>query len=550
VTAQLMSIGSLTPALPPRRGREEPRIDSERAAILAHLSEVRRIEKRIDGELMAHACQRLGVGPRQVRRMVFDFDALGFIPARAEHPHKIELDQWKAQVAYFVAAGVASKALDALKAAGDAPETMCERTFQRRVNEWDPALVACAKGGYRAMVKHQFFNLEQNPFRAYAYGSDHTFLPIQVIPGRGMKPVWPWLTTLIDLHTRVVLAYRLTLHTPNTDDNLHVLIEGIRGWYTPDGMFVGGKPRHLRTDRGADYLSKVLSKNLLKLEIDPQHTQPYSSWQNGVVERLNGTIDRDFAPTVPGYHPGGEAEYTRRVLKTPINPRSLLTVDTLDVRLGDFFAEHNNRPHSALNGRTPLEAWAADEQPLEVADRETLAYAMPPRESRILHHYGIEIRGRIYSHPSLGILRKQNVRKVDVRFHDHDIDHIEVFVDDTHECTATRSEVQPQHQRFGVLSIRAKQRRIAEALLRSADRERVLQEHERLREEGVDESEWPLLPDKVVFDDEADEAEYGPVTPTGLDALEKKLNAHLDATKDDQHGDTPDLPEHPQGETA
>ncbi len=556
MTAQLVSIGSLTPALPPRRAREEPRIDSVRAAVLTHLSEVRRIENRIDGDLMADACERLGVGPRQVRRMVDEFDAVGFIPARAEHPHKIELNKWKAQVAYFVAAGVASKALDALKAAGDAPETMCERTFQRRVHEWDPAIVACAKGGYRAMVKHQFFNLEQNPYRGYAYGSDHTFLPIQVIPGRGMKPVWPWLTTLIDLHTRVVLAYRLTLHTPNTVDNLHVLIDGIRGWYTPEGVFVGGKPGFLRTDRGADYLSIALSDNLLNLNVGRQSTQPYSSWQNGAVERMNGTLDRDFAPTVPGYHPGGEAEYTRRVLKTPINPASLLTPMTLDRRLGDFFGDYNNRPHSSLNGMTPLEAWAADETPLEIADRETLVYAMPHRESRVLHHYGIEIRGHMYSHPTLGILRKQNVGEVDVRFHDHDIDHIEVFVDGTHECTATRSEVQPQHQRFGVLSVRAKQRRIAEALLRSADRERVLQEHERLREEGVDESEWPALPDEVVYDEKADEAEYGPVTATGFDALDKKLDARYGSTVEDgdtQPDDTHDLPEHPEhpeGETA
>ena len=81
-------------------------------------------------------------------------------------------------------------------------------------------------------------------------------------------------------------------------------------------------------------------------------------------------------------------------------------------------------------------------------------YAMTPRETRILHHYGIEIRGQMYSHPTLGLLRKQNVREVDIRYHDHDLDHIEVFVDGTHECTATRTEVQPQHQRFGVLSIR------------------------------------------------------------------------------------------------
>ena len=43
------------------------------------------------------------------------------------------------------------------------------------------------------------------------------------------------------------------------------------------------------------------------------------------AERLNRTIDQDFAPTVPGFFPGGETEYTRRALKTPLPTRSNIT---------------------------------------------------------------------------------------------------------------------------------------------------------------------------------------------------------------------------------
>lgn len=380
------------------------------------------------------------------------------------------------------------------------------RTFQRRVNEWDPALRACAKGGYRAMVQHQFFNVEHIPYRGHAFGTDHTFLPIQVLPSRGStKPVWPWLTTLMDLKTRVVLAYLLTLHTPNTEDSLNTLLEGIHGWYTPEGVFVGGKPEFIRSDRGGDYISEALARNLINLDVGRQFTEPYSSWQNGRVEALNGTLDSQFAPTVPGFHPGGEAEYTRRVLKTPLQVTSLITFDALDRRLGDFFGDYNNRPHSALNGLTPLEAWGADSHPIVPADRGTLLYAMTPRDTRRLNHYGIEIRGAIYSHPTLAKLRKENVTSVEVRYHEHDHYRIEVFVDGVHECTATKSTVQPEHQKLGVLSVRAKQRREVEALIRAADYQRVIAERERLREEGVDESEWPALPDEPTRpEDQAD----------------------------------------------
>ena len=251
---------------------------------------------------------------------------------------------------------------------------------------------------------------------------------------------------------------------------------------------------HLRSDRGSDYVGKALGLNLINLEIKPQFTEPYSSWQNGRVERLNGSIDAQFAPTVPGYHPGGEDQYTRRVLKTPVPVSSLMTFETLDRRLGDWFGEYNNKPHRSLKGLTPLEAWAADDHVVQVADNETIVNAMTPRETRTLHRYGIETRGAVYSHPNLARLRKMSVSQVEVRYHDHDREHIEVFVDGAYVCRATRSDVQPEHHNFGVLSARKAQRRKAEAMVRTADYLRVLDEQARLREENVDESEWPVLP--------------------------------------------------------
>lgn len=89
-----------------------------------------------------------------------------------------------------------------------------------------------------------------------------------------------------------------------------------------------------------------------------------------------------------------------------------------------------------------------------------------------------------------------------MRYHDHDIDHIEVFVDGAHECRATRSEVQSEVYKFGVLSARKAQRRRAEALVTAADYQRVVDEQARLREENVDESEWPVLPPNPEDDDE------------------------------------------------
>lgn len=473
-------------------------VDSTRAAALKTLVQIRAAEGRVSEETMAEYAASLNMCVGHLRRLVRQYELTGRVPNKPKgNPHKIELpNPFRAQVLYFLWKGNAAKTYEALGGLGELPDRMDLRTFQRRVNEWDPALRACAKFGYHAMVKQQFFNVEHIPYRGYAFGTDHTSLPIMVVQSRGStSPVWPWLTTVIDLKSRVVLAYKLTAHVPKTEDSVDALVEAVDGWYTEDDVFVGGKPEFIRSDRGGDYISKALALNLINLDIARQFTEPYSSWQNGRVERINGTIDTDFAPSVPGFHPGGEAEYTRRVLKTPLAVKSLITFDALDRRIGDFFGDYNNRPHSRLNGSSPLEAWADDTQPVPRADEGTIVNAMTCRTTRRLQRYGIEVRGTIYSAPFLATLRRENVREVEVRYHEHDHAHIKVFVDGVFEGTATKTELQSEHARLGVLSVRASQRRLMERLTRAADYERVLNERERLREEGVPESQWPALPD-------------------------------------------------------
>lgn len=480
----------------------------ERREALKHLCSVRETHGYIPDRVMGEVAEMLQVSKSHLRKMLVEFRRTKKVRERPASPVKIVLDnEWRAQVAYFVAGGNATAAWKALRDSGEIPMSMSVKSFQRRVLEWDPALRACAKGGFRAMVQHQFFNVEHIPHKGYAYGTDHTKLGIQVLPERGTKPIWPWLSFIVDLSTRLVISYKVTAHVPNTLDNLDILLEAVDGWYTADGVFVGGKPGFLRTDRGGDYISEALSKNLIDLDVGRQFTEPYSSHQNGRVERINGTVDTVFGPTVPGYFPGGEDEANRRVLQSPIDHASLITLEALDRRLGDFFAEYNNTPHSALDGMTPLQAWAADPHQIERADKETIVTAMTPRETRRLNKYGIEVRNAIYSHPTLATLRKVNVADVEVRYHEHDRARIEVFVDGKHACTATKSTVQPEHHRLGVLSARAKQRREAMRLTRQADYERVLAERERMREEGIDEVEMPVLPPDPSVDDPDDVSE-------------------------------------------
>ena len=330
-------------------------IADQRKHALAHLSAVKAQHGHLPGVVMAEVAERLGVHPEHLRRMLRQFDQTQTVSVRPGNTYKkCVLDERKAHVQFFLSRGVASKAYTALQSTGDLPADMSLRAFQRRVSEWDPALLACAKGGYRAMVKHQFFNVEHIPYKGHAYGTDHTKLPIMVVPDRGIEAD----LALVDHADRPqdpggvgLLADRS--HAEQRRQHRHPPRRQSRGWVHRGRLFVGGKPEFLRSDRGGDYISDALALNLLDLDIGRQFTEPYSSWQNGRVERLNGTIDRDFAPSIPGFHPGGEDQYTRRVLKTPVPVSSLVTLETLDRRLGGFFGDYNNRPHSVPQRHEP-----------------------------------------------------------------------------------------------------------------------------------------------------------------------------------------------------
>lgn len=485
----------VTPDGSPAPTRRSLGVAAERDQKMRYLMQVWDELGHIPGEVRTDTARQLGVHEEHLARMFRTYRATGYVSARPGSTKKIMLpDEYRAKVAFFVNAGVITETFDYLGDRNELPAGMSYQTFRRRVLEWSPAIRACAKGGVTAMAKHQMFNDDFIPFKGYAYGTDHTQLPIRVIPPRSTKPVFPWLSILIDFYTRVILAFALTMDVPTAEDDLSLILEGIRGWKTRDGMQVGGKPMFLRTDRGGDYISALVSSNLIDLNIERQFTEPYASHQNGRTEAVHRTLDQEFAPKIPGYYAGGHDAYTRRVFKIPVATRSLVSGEILDIRLVDWVGEYNNRTHSKLGGLTPLEAWAADPHQVEAADENDIRLRMPVREHRTVHRYGIESRRRIYQGARLGRLKKAGVKEVAVKYHEHDPLSIEVFLDDAYQCTVPRTDVQPNEDRFGVLSRRRAERLEAERLIRKSDYERVLAERQRLEEDDVDASQWPVLP--------------------------------------------------------
>jgi len=471
-----------------------------REHVIAFLAQHRAENATIPDSLWRWAEEETGRQRRHLRRIVGTYATSGHLPAPVKRERQALENEDAAKLAYFMNAGCALSALDQLHDWGMNLD-MRQRTFERRVNEWEMPLRAAAKGGYKEMIKHQMFNTEHIPHRGYAYSMDHTKLPIRILPTKGEKPIFPWLTVVLDMSTRYILGWIITESDAIIEDNVAVLIEAIMGSEI-DGQFFGGKPQFLRTDRGSDFVSKAMVRGLLNEDIGRQFTEPYSSWQNGRVERLHGTIDRDFAPTKPGFVKGGEEQYALRVMRVVTPVESLMTRDDLDISFGQWAAAYNRRPHRALGKRSPLQAWVEDTHPIKVADQHQLRLAMMRTQDRVGQHYGIEFRGRIYAAPRLGgndVLGQT----VQVRYHEHRTEYVEIFVNNEWVCTAFASEKMPQGQRIAVVATRNAQRDKAAQLSRLANYENVLVEREAQRERGVSAGALPHLPVLTQKDKEA-----------------------------------------------
>lgn len=96
-----------------------------------------------------------------------------------------------------------------------------------------------------------------------------------------------------------------------------------------------GRPQFLRTDNEAVLVSRLLRLALWLLGIRHQRIEAGCPWQNGRVERLIGTVERELArdPVADV----NELATTLRAIRTWYN---------------------HDRPHDHLRGRTPADVWA------------------------------------------------------------------------------------------------------------------------------------------------------------------------------------------------
>lgn len=295
------------------------------------------------------------------------------------------------------------------------------------VRKLDPALLTLAREGLSAFRNRFDLIYRHRADKPNAlWQVDHTQLDILVIDADG-SIVRPWLTTVIDDHSRVVAGYMVFVGAPSALHTSLALRQAIWRKAT-DCWPVCGIPDALYIDHGSDFTSNHLDQVAADLRIKLTYSAVGRPQGRGKVERLFGTLNTELLSELPGNIRGGK----------PVSPPSL-SVSELDAAIGRFITTtYNTRVHSSI-GTTPLKSWLGDgwlprmPESLEDLDLLLVMVARP----RVVHRDGIHFEGSRYLDPTLASYVGEFVT---VRYDPRDVGEIRVFHRNRFLCRAISPE--------------------------------------------------------------------------------------------------------------
>ncbi len=258
---------------------------------------------------------------------------------------------------------------------------------------------------------------------------DHTLVDTHLVDRLDGQPIGrPWLTIAIDVATRAVLGFVLTLEHPSRLSVALCVQQAIfpkETWLKSIGA-VGSWPMFGRmeliyTDNGAEFRSLSFrlgcQRHGIRNDYRPVRTPRYG----GTVERLIGTFMRRMR-LIPG-NTYNEILGTR----TPYaEQNAVLTLEDLERWFANEVTAYHHETHRIL-GTSPVSAWENAWKtpqglmlPRYPADPQTVLTDLLPHQSRVISREGIFVNGLRYHSLDLEPYVKPDLRRI-VRIDPRDV---------------------------------------------------------------------------------------------------------------------------------
>ena len=291
--------------------------------------------------------------------------------------------------------------------------------------------------------------------------ADHKLADLLVVLPGTAKPARPWITSFMEPSTRAIAGLAVSVR-PHRGVVLAALGEAIRE--RPELSPAHGKPWMIRFDNGLEFLAKAIRSAAMDLAFSPVPLRRRSPWLNGKIERWHQTMTRELTSRLPYWTDGPKREDGSLDLPADTAP---LPIEVFIELLLEWVAQYNfEREHSALDGRTPAQAWQEDATPLRTAGEEDLRrYLLECPGSRVVEARGVKFENRWYTNAAL---QEHLTRRVELRRMPHDARWLEIYRKGEWICRADRHDEASELQRQRVLEARAQAARQAAGIARRA----------------------------------------------------------------------------------
>jgi putative transposase len=260
--------------------------------------------------------------------------------------------------------------------------------------------------------------------------ADHTELDVMVLD-EADAPVRPWLTAILDDHSRAIAGYTVFLGDPSAMQTALALRQAV--WRKADPAWqVCGLPAVLYSDHGGDFTSDHIAQVCADVKVQLVHSTPGKPRGRGKVERLFGTITTELLPTLPGHIPPGSHG---KPVTEPV-----LTLSQLDAAVGRYIVDTYHQRVHPETGQTPAARWVAGDwlprmpDSLEALDLLLLTMATPRKVQRD----GIHCHGLRYFSLTLAAYIGEPVT---VRYDPRDLAEIRVYHRGAFLCRAVSPEL-------------------------------------------------------------------------------------------------------------
>lgn len=189
---------------------------------------------------------------------------------------------------------------------------------------------------------------------------DHTPADVVIVDDKYRLSIGrPWLTLAIDMYTRIIVGYYLSLNAPSALSVAMCLVQGMlpkHRWlnhHEIDGEWnVWGKPYEVHSDNGPDFKTQSLIQSCIAHNIEREFRPKHKPHWGGHIESLMNTKAIAFA-TLPGT--------TWRSIdeRGEINSEgeAVMTFAALEKWLLAEIIKYNNEPHSGIEFMSPASKW-------------------------------------------------------------------------------------------------------------------------------------------------------------------------------------------------